>query len=77
MLLLLLPAIAFLVFLMLRPLPGAVALVVLAALPWAVAQLAFTRSGLWIPIVIPTAIQLPLAYMVSLVWYYLPTVREL
>ena len=52
-----------------------VALVVLAALPWLGARAAF-GSGLWIPVVIPSAIQLPLAYTVSVVWYYMTTVRE-
>src|SRR6185436_14049182 len=64
-----------LAFTYLRPVGGAVALVVLAALPWLGAFAAFGR-GLWLPVVIPTAIQLPLAYTVSVVWYYMTTVRE-
>src|SRR5207249_3315920 len=38
--------------------------------------LAFTRGHLWVPVIIPAALQLPLAYVLSLVWYYLTTVRE-
>jgi len=70
-----LPVIALLTFTYLKPLWGAGALVVLALLPWAGAHAAFQR-GLWLPTVIPSAIQLPLAYTVSLVWYYMTTVRE-
>ncbi len=75
-LLLLLPIAALLIFVWLDPRLGAGALVLLAALLWAVAYAAFTRMNLWIPAVIPSAIQLPLAYTVSVVWYYLTTVRE-
>jgi adenylate cyclase len=74
-LLLLGPIVALLAFTYLRPVAGAVALVVLAVLPWLGAYAAFAR-GLWIPVVIPSAIQLPLAYTVSVVWYYMTTVRE-
>jgi adenylate cyclase len=74
-LLLLMPVVALLAFTYLRPVGGAVALVVLAVLPWLGAYAAFQR-GLWIPVVIPSAIQLPLAYTVSVVWYYMTTVRE-
>jgi adenylate cyclase len=74
-LLVLLPTAALLVFVSLDPRLGAAALVPLAALPWAVAYVAFTRRGLWVPAVIPSAIQLPLAYTASLVWYYLTTAR--
>jgi adenylate cyclase len=74
-LLLLGPIVALLAFTYLRPVGGAVALVVLAVLPWLGAYAAFGR-GLWIPVVIPSAIQLPLAYTVSVVWYYMTTVRE-
>src|SRR5207247_4587087 len=31
---------------------------------------------LWIPVMIPSLIQLPAAYVLSLVWYYLTTARE-
>ncbi len=74
--LVLLPIVALLVFVWLDPRLGAVALLVLGALPWAAAYLAFTRANLWVPAVIPSAIQLPLAYTVSVIWYYLTTVRE-
>jgi adenylate cyclase len=75
-LLLLLPVIALLAFSWLDPRWGVGVLVVLAVLPWVTAHWAFTRQGLWLPTVIPSAIQLPLAYVVSLIWYYLTTVRE-
>jgi adenylate cyclase len=74
-LLLLMPVVALLAFTYLKPLWGGVALVVLAVLPWVGAYAAFQR-GLWLPVVIPSAIQLPLAYTVSLIWYYMTTVRE-
>jgi adenylate cyclase len=75
LLLLLLPVIPLLAFTYLRPLGGGVALILLLTLPWVVGYAAFLR-GLWVPVVIPSAIQLPLAYTVSLIWYYLTTVRE-
>lgn len=75
-LLLLLPVPALLAFTWLRPLYGGAALVALAFLPWATAHVAFTQRGFWLPTVIPSAIQLPLAYTVSVIWYYLTTVRE-
>lgn len=74
--LLLLPVVALLIFAWLDPRLGAVALVALALGPWVTAYLAFTREHLWIPVVIPSAIQLPLAYTVSLIWYYMTTRRE-
>ena len=76
LLLLALPVVALLIFIWLGPLYGALALVALAAAPWAVGYLGFSREQLWLPTVIPSAIQLPLAYTVSVVWYYLTTVRE-
>lgn len=75
-LLLLLPLVALLVFVWLRPLYGAAALLVMETLPWASAYVAFVREDLWFPAVIPSAIQLPLAYTMSVLWYYLTTVRE-
>jgi adenylate cyclase len=75
-LLLTLPIIALLAFSWLDPRWGAGVLLVLAALPWVTAHWAFTQRGLWLPTIIPSAIQLPLAYVVSLIWYYLTTVRE-
>ena len=73
---LLLSLAATLIFLRLGPLLGVPALVGLAAAVWASAHLAFSRGGLWHPVIIPTVVQLPLAYVVCLVWYYLTTVRE-
>ena len=75
-LLLLLPLVSTLTFMYLRPMAGGVALLALLAAPWAAAYLAFTRAGLWIPTVIPSAFQLPVSYGLSLIWYYLTTVRE-
>lgn len=74
--LLLLPLLATLTFIYLRPLLGAIALVGFALVPWASGYLAFTRADLWQPVIIPSVVQVPLAYMVSLIWYYLTTVRE-
>ena len=75
-LLLALALLTTLFFIYLRPLPGAFALVVFSLLAWVAAYLAFTRGSLWIPVVIPSVVQLPSAYMVSLIWYYLTTVRD-
>ena len=75
-LLLLLPLAASLVFLALRPTTGAVAFVGVMAAPWLLAYAAFGRETLWLPVVIPSAIQAPVAYGASLVWYYLTTVRD-
>jgi adenylate cyclase len=76
LLLLLLPTLASLIFMTLRPLMGGFALLVLEIVPWAMGHLAFTRGHVWVPVVIPAAIQLPAAFMISLVWYYVTTVRE-
>jgi adenylate cyclase len=76
LLLLLLPAFASLVFIALRPLWGAVAFLALEILPWLSGHVAFTYGHLWVPVMIPALIQLPAAYVLSLVWYYLTTVRE-
>lgn len=70
------PVIPSVAFALLGPLYGAAALVVLAALPWVVAHVTFAHGGLWLPAVIPSVVQLPLAYVSSVVWYYLTTVRE-
>lgn len=76
LLLLLLPLTATMVFVYLKPVAGGAAFVLLLAAPWALAYLAFAQAEIWIPVVIPSAIQLPVAYGSSLVWYYLTTVRE-
>ena len=75
-LLLLLPLVASLTFMALRPLAGGAAFLFLLVAPWALAYVAFVRSDLWIPAVIPSAIQLPISYGLSLIWYYLTTVRD-
>lgn len=76
LLLLLLPVPVTVAFIRLRPVGAAAALVGLELIPIGVAFLAFTRQGLWLPFVIPSVIQLPVAYVASVVWYYLTTVRE-
>jgi adenylate cyclase len=75
-LLLLLPLIASLAFVGLRPLWGGVAFLALELLPLGTGYLAFTSGHTWIPVVIPSVLQLPATYVLSLVWYYLTTVRE-
>jgi adenylate cyclase len=76
LLLLLLPLAATLVFLRLGPLPGGIALAGCAVLPWAVGFVAFSQRGLWLPVIVPSFIQLPTAYLASVLWYYLSTARE-
>ncbi len=76
LLLLGLPAAAMVAFMWLRPLAGAGALLAFMAFPWALAGVAFAREGLWLPVIIPSFIQLPLTWVVSVVWYYMTTVRE-
>ena len=76
LLLVALPFLAMLAFVTLRPVAGSLALVGFALVPWAAGYLAFSRGGVWLPVVIPSAIQLPVAWVVSVVWYYLTTVRE-
>jgi len=68
--------IATLLFVFLRPVAGVGAMLLLQAGVWFVGYQAFARSGLWMPLVIPTLAQLPVAYATSVVWYYLTTVRE-
>lgn len=67
---------AALTFVWLRPPAGGLALVVLFVGVWVAGSLAFSRLGLWLPVVVPATVQLPVAYGGSLVWYYLTTVRE-
>jgi adenylate cyclase len=76
LLLLLLPLMSTLTFIYLRPLAGGVAFVALLAAPWALGYVAFIGWGLWLPVVLPSAIQLPVSYGLSLIWYYLTTVRD-
>jgi adenylate cyclase len=75
-LLLLFPLAASLAFVGLRPLWGGVAFLALELLPLGAGYLAFTSGHTWIPVVIPSVLQLPATYVLSLVWYYLTTVRE-
>ncbi|HEX4824356.1 MAG TPA: adenylate/guanylate cyclase domain-containing protein [Candidatus Polarisedimenticolaceae bacterium] len=75
-LLLLLPLLSTLVFMYLRPLAAGGAFVAMLLAPWVMGYVAFSRYELWVPIVIPSAIQLPISYGLSLIWYYLTTVRE-
>jgi adenylate cyclase len=74
--LLVLALLASLTFFYLRPTAGIAALVVLEVVAWLVAYVCFSRADLWVPAVIPGIVQLPAAYVMSLVWYYLTTVRE-
>jgi len=74
--LLLLPLAATFLFLRIGPLPGSVALLACMVVPWAVAIPAFTSGGYWLPVIVPSLVQLPTAYVASVVWYYLTTVRE-
>jgi adenylate cyclase len=76
LLLLLLPLVSTLTFIYLRPLGGGVAFLVLLVAPWAMGYAAFARWDLWVPTVIPSAVQLPISYGLSLIWYYLTTVRD-
>jgi adenylate cyclase len=75
-LLLLFPAAASLAFLLLRPLWGGVVFLLLLPVPLLAGWLAFARDGFWVPVTIPSVIQLPLAYGLSLLWYYLTTVKD-
>jgi len=75
-LLFLLPLVASLTFMALRPLAGGAAFVLMLAGPWAMAYFAFVRFNLWLPAVIPSMVQLPVSYGLSLLWYYLTTVRD-
>ena len=74
--LLLLPFTATLAFIYLRPVAAALSLVAFELAPAAAAYLAFARQGVWIPVLIASVVQLPVAYVVSVLWYYVTTVRE-
>ena len=75
-LILLLPIPVTVAFIRLRPVGAAAALVGLELVPIGAAALAFVLYGIWLPLVIPAVVQLPVAYVSSVVWYYLTTVRE-
>ena len=74
--LLLLPIAASMTFMALRPFAAGLAFLAFLAATWALAYAAFTVSNLWIPVVIPSAIQLPISYGLSLLWYYMTTARD-
>ncbi|HEU5180218.1 MAG TPA: adenylate/guanylate cyclase domain-containing protein [Candidatus Polarisedimenticolia bacterium] len=74
--LLLLPLAATLVFLALRPLWGVLAFGAMELGTLALTGVGFARWHFWLPVVIPCAIQLPIAGVLCLGWYYLTTVRE-
>ena len=76
LMLLLLPVLVTAVFIYLRPVGAAFALLGLELIPIGVASLVFVRQGIWLPLVIPAVVQLPVAYVTSVIWYYLTTVRE-
>ena len=63
-------------FLYLRPVVGVLVLVLFELGAWSAAYVAFTEASVSIPVVVPSVIQLPLAYVASLVWYYLTTARD-
>ena len=73
---LLLPLVAMSVFMALRPLYGLLALLVIEIAWWAGAHLAFAHGHTWLPVMIPSVALLPATYVLSLVWYYMTTVRE-
>jgi adenylate cyclase len=52
------------------------AMLLLQGVLWIASYQAYARTGLWLPLVIPSAVQLPIAYAAGLLWYYLTTVRE-
>jgi adenylate cyclase len=74
-LLLLLPLAASLIFMQFRPLWGGVVFVLALPVPFLAGLLAF-HQGIWLPVTIPTVVQLPLAYGLSLLWYYLTTAKD-
>ena len=74
--LLLLPLAAALVFLALRPLWGVLVFGAMELIALALTGAAFATAHVWLPVVIPCAIQLPLTGVLCLGWYYLTTVRE-
>ena len=74
--LLLLPVLVTVVFIYLRPVGAAFALLGLELIPFGAAYLVFVRQEIWLPLVIPAVVQIPVAYVTSVIWYYLTTVRE-
>ncbi len=76
LLVLILPLLAMFLFMYLSPVKGALCLVLFEAVPWAAGHFAFAFGHVWIPVMIPAVIQVPGAYVLSLIWYYMTTVRE-
>jgi adenylate cyclase len=74
--LLALSLIAVSIFIVLRPITAAITLGVFEVFVWSAAHEAFTYGHLWLPLIIPSVVMLPTAYVMSLVWYYFTTVRE-
>jgi adenylate cyclase len=72
----LLPLVASLAFMALRPLAGGAAFLVLLVVPWVMGYAAFTAGRSWIPVAIPSTVQLPVSYGLSLLWYYLTTHKD-
>lgn len=68
--------VATVAFTVLRPIWALAAFVAAFLLAWVGAFLAFVRADLVIPVVVPAVVQLPSAYVMSLVYYYLTTARE-
>jgi adenylate cyclase len=76
LMLLILPVLVTAVFIVLRPVGAAFALLALELVPVGAASFAFIRYQVWLPVMIPSLVQLPVAYASSVLWYYLTTVRE-
>ncbi|HEX5043240.1 MAG TPA: adenylate/guanylate cyclase domain-containing protein [Candidatus Polarisedimenticolaceae bacterium] len=76
LLLLLMPLAASLAFMQLGPQRGGVVFLLSLPAPLLVGWLAFSWRGIWMPVTIPSVIQLPLAYGLSLLWYYLTTAKD-
>jgi adenylate cyclase len=72
----LLPVAAVLILMYSRPVLGVLVLIGFEALVLISGHVAFTTKQLWIPLLVPALVQLPMAYVLSLIWYYLTTVRE-
>jgi len=75
-LLVLLGLTAAVLFIGLRPVYAALALLGLELIWGAGAHLAFSRGQIWLPLVIPMVSMLPAPYVASVVWYYLTEARE-
>jgi adenylate cyclase len=74
--LVLLPVVASLAFMALGPQWGGVAFLAMLPGPVLAGWAALATEQLWVPVGIPSAVQLPVAYGLSLLWYYLTTLRD-